>query len=301
MMEREKTGARVIALGTFDGVHLGHQELIRRGRALAEKSGGVLRVCTFDRHPLEILRPEAAPSLLTTAAEQAERIREAGAEELLALPFTRETAAMEPEAFLDSLGNACPVSALVVGWNYTFGNLGRGDADLLRAEGARRGWRVEIVPPVRTPGGEIVSSTAIREKLVRGDIDGANEMLGRPYEISGTVVSGKHQGSRIGFPTANIRPGEKKQLPAYGVYICRLESGKENWPALVNIGLQPTLPSGGVTVEAHALGETIDLYGQEARVRLLRRLRGEIRFGSAEQLAEQIRRDRDEAEAWFDT
>ena len=291
---------RVLALGAFDGVHLGHRELIRLGKRRAEEIGGILRVCTFDRHPLEILQPDRAPQMLTTAEEQKQRITAAGAKEIWRISFDTRMAETEPEDFLKMLREACNLKAVVAGWNYTFGKKGRGNAELLCEDGKKYGYETIIVPSVRTEAGEIISSSAIREKLLKGDAAGASEMLGDPYPISGTVVNGKHQGSRIGFPTANIRAEAKKLLPAFGVYLCRLRCGDENWPAIVNIGIQPTIPSGQVTVEAHALGaENIDLYGREARLELLSRLRDEIRFPDVEALKEQIRRDRDAAEAFF--
>ena len=292
-------GPRVLVLGMFDGVHRGHLELIRQGRKLAEETGALLRVCTFDRHPLEILCPEKAPGRLTVLEEQIDRIAAAGADELRIIPFTRETAETEPEAFLARMWTECDLRGAAAGWNYTFGRKGRGDAALLEAEAKRGGWRIRIVPPVRTEDGEIISSTAIREKLQAGRIGEANGMLGYPYGIEGPVVQGKHEGSRIGFPTANIQPDGGKQLPAFGVYACRLICGGESRRALVNIGNQPTIPSGSVTVEAHALEGHPDLYGQYARVELLKYFRPETRFASAAALSARIARDREEAEAFF--
>ncbi len=297
----EPAGPRVIALGTFDGVHLGHRELIRRGKELALEEGVPLRVYTFDRHPLEILRPEAAPGRLQTPEEQAERMAEYGVDELRVLAFTRETAETEPGDFLRGLREECRLRAVTAGWNYTFGRGGRGTAELLREDAEAHGYRAVIVPAVRTREGEIISSSAVREKLRRGDVGGAEEMLGFPYRISGTVVSGKHQGTRIGFPTANIRTGENKLLPAWGVYACELESEGQRWNAVVNIGCQPTIPSGQMTVEAHALGAEVDLYGKRAAVVLRKFLRPERRFSSVGELTAQIARDRTAAEEYLRT
>ena len=294
-----EAGPRVIALGMFDGVHRGHQELIRQGLELARRMNAVLEVRTFDRHPLEILRPEAAPRLLSPGEEQAERMAACGAEELTVMPFTAETAGTEPEDFLAGLRAAGDLKAVVAGWNYSFGRGGRGDAELLRKDGAEHGYQVLIVPPVKNDRGEVISSSAIRERLTDGRLREANEMLGGPYTIRGPVVNGKHEGSRIGFPTANIQPDSRKQLPAYGVYTCRLLSCGDSWNAVVNIGTQPTLPSGNVTVEAHAMEAHPDLYGKEARVELLQYLRPERKFRSGEELAEQIRRDTLTAERFF--
>ena len=174
----EKAGPRVLALGTFDGVHRGHQELIRQGRILADQCGAKLRVCTFDRHPLQVVRPEAAPPPLQTPGQQAEIMRRCGVDELRIFSFTPEMANTEPEDFLAMVEGECELAGLVAGWNYRFGRKGRGDAQMLREEGERRGWQVIIVPPVRDEEGAIISSTAIRELLRRGDTEKARQMLG---------------------------------------------------------------------------------------------------------------------------
>ncbi len=298
---KDPSSPRVIALGTFDGVHRGHQELIRQGKWIAENTGSVLRVCTFDCHPMEILCPERAPKHLTDPGEQMRRLKAAGAEEIQVIPFTRETAETEPEAFLKTLREGCGISALVAGWNYTFGRMGRGNAEMLEMDGRVHGIRTVIVPPVTTEAGTVISSTEIRERLMAGDIAQANAMLGYPYTITGPVVHGVHRATGMGSPTANIRCSEKKQLPAYGVYAGILTCGAESWHALINIGIQPTMPSGEVKVEAWAMnmGQGKDLYGQEAEAALLFRLRPEIRFPDPEALKRQIAKDREEAEALF--
>ncbi len=297
--EQEKAGRRVVALGTFDGVHRGHQELLRQGRMLAEKTGAALRVYTFDRHPLEVLFPSRAPGLLTDPEEMAGKMAEFGAEELRILTFDRSMAGKTPEEFLEMLGQECHMEAVVAGWNYTFGRGGGGNADTLREDGRKRGYETLIVPPVKTEAGEVISSSAIRERLMIGRVTEAGAMLGYDYTLRGEVVAGKHMGSRLGVPTANIRTPERKLLPERGVYICELRCGEQVWPAVVNVGMQPTLPSGKETVEAHALHGAPLLYGRRAEVRLLERLRGEIRFGSVEELQAQISRDIVKAEAFF--
>ena len=292
---------RVMALGTFDGVHRGHQELIRRGKTLAQERGAILRVCTFDAHPLEILRPDHAPKRLTDPTEQAEQMMAAGAQEIQVIPFTRETAGTEPEEFLAGLRAECPLIGLVCGWNYSFGRRGRGNPEMLEADGLAHHYRTIIVPPVTTEAGTVISSTEIRERLTGGDLAGANEMLGRPYTIRGSVIHGSHRGTELGSPTANILPEARKQLPAYGVYIGWLKCGMEKWKALINIGVQPTMPSGDVKVEAWAIDmpRYRDLYAEEARVELLKRLRPEIRFTDQQALRTQIMRDRAEADLFF--
>jgi len=289
----------VIALGTFDGVHRGHAELIRRGLEWGRTHGAKLTVCAFDRHPLSVIRPESTPAILTTAEEQAARLKEIGADTICLIPFNREMADTEPEDFLKMLREKTRVRAIVAGWNYTFGRGGSGTAETLKADGEQHGYEVIVVPPVKTEAGEIISSSAIRKKLAEGDLDGANDMLGYAYRISGTVVNGKHEGTRIGYPTANIRAGEGKQMPEYGVYACRAMCGGNIWNAVVNIGLQPTLPSGDVTVEAHILDAEADFYGKQMEIRLEKFLRGERKFDSVEALTQQIGRDMKETEDYF--
>ena len=173
----EKAGGRVVVLGTFDGVHRGHRELIRQGRILAKELNVPLRVYSFDRHPLEVVRPELAPPLLDTPEEKKEKLEACGADELRVLTFDRKMADMAAEDFLTLLRQECDLLAAVAGWNYTFGRKGNGNAETLRLDGEKMGYKVIIVPPVRTAAGEIISSTAIREKLKAGDIAGAEEML----------------------------------------------------------------------------------------------------------------------------
>ena len=217
----EPAGPRVIALGTFDGLHRGHRELIRQGLRLAEETGALLRVCSFDRHPLEILRPQAAPRLLMTLEERAETLAALGVAEMRILAFTRETAETPPEDFLAGLRQECDLRGLVSGWNYSFGRGGKGGPDLLRREGEAHGSRVITVPPVRDEGGEIISSTAIREKLARGDMAGAARMLGEPYRISGTAEPLEPE-------WFSLRVDCRKQLPAEGEYLCNIVFGGEN-------------------------------------------------------------------------
>lgn len=295
----EKAGARVAALGTFDGVHTGHRQLLGTAREYAKAHGIPLRVCTFNRHPLEVVRPEAAPPILTTIPEKAAALMRCGADETELIPFDRHAADMEPEDFLAFLRERMDLRAVVAGWNYTFGRKGRGNAELLREDGRRYGYDVLIEPPATLADGTAISSTLVRQKLAEGRPEEAAELLARPYELTGTVVSGKREGHLLGYATANLQPYARKALPAYGVYFCRLETSEESWPAMVNIGVTPTLPSGGVTVEAHALTGTPELYGRKARLTLLKMQRREIRFDSPEELVRQIGKDREEALRYF--
>ena len=294
-----RSGERVIALGTFDGVHRGHQALIRTARELADEKGVPLRVCTFNRHPLEILRPDNPPQLLSTLPEKAAALARLGVDETELIPFDRQTADMEPENFLEMLRSRMKVRAIVAGWNYSFGRNGRGNAEMLREDALRHGYRVAIQEPEKLADGTVISSSLVRQYLQEGRTEEVPELSGGFYTLTGTVKNGKHQGRQIGFPTANIEPWRRKMLPKYGVYLCTLETGNGILPALANIGLQPTIPSGHVTVEAYALLEIPDLYGQKVRLELRKMLREEQRFESPEALAEQIQRDRTAAAEYF--
>ena len=293
-------GGRVVALGTFDGVHKGHRALIRCARKLAEEMGVPLRVCTFDRHPLEILTPGNPPELLSTIPEKAKQMCTLGVDEMELIPFSRETAGLEPEAFLEMLRGAMDVRAVVAGWNYSFGRKGRGNAELLAADGKKNGYRTLIVPPTTMEDGTVISSTLVRQKLRDGLISEASELLGYDYTLTGTVAQGKHEGHRLGFPTANIEPWKRKALPKYGVYTCLFETETDTLPAVANIGVQPTLPSGQVTVEAHILEDCPDLYGQKVRLTPLTMLREERKFDSPAALQRQIEKDREAALKLFD-
>ena len=293
-------GGRVIALGTFDGVHRGHRTLIREAKKLADEMGVPLRVCTFNRHPLEVLRPDDPPELLSTIPEKAQEMSRLGVDEMELIPFDRQTADLEPEDFLERLRNMTEVRAVVAGWNYSFGRKGRGNADLLAADGEVYGYKVRIVPPATLEDGTVISSSLVRQKLREGFIEEAAKLLGHGYTLSGTVAQGKHRGQILGFPTANIEPWKRKALPKYGVYTCLAETNDQMMPAVVNIGTQPTLPSGKVTVEAHMLDGSHDLYGRKIRLTLLAMLREEKKFDSPEELMIQIGEDREEALRLFD-
>ncbi len=291
----QNAGERVVALGTFDGVHRGHRALLLTARQLADELGVPLRVCTFNRHPLEILRPDNPPVMLSTIPEKASQLFSAGVDETELIPFDRSIADLEPEQFLERMHSMITVRGIVAGWNYSFGRNGRGNADLLQKDGEKHGYRVIIVPPTTLEDGTVISSSLVRRSLLDGDMEKAAELLGYTYSLTGTVAQGKHQGHKLGFPTANIEPWKRKALPKFGVYTGMLETDTEMLPAVVNIGIQPTIPSGKVTVEAHILTESPELYGQKVRLSLLKMLRPEKRFNSIEELTQQIEQDRTEA------
>lgn len=286
----EKGTPCVLALGMFDGVHRGHMALLRLTREEADRRGVEAAVWTFDRIPAAVLQPEKGIRQLTTEEERLDLLTEAGMDRAFLIPFDRETAAVEPEAFLHEVRDLLRPVCLVAGYDYSFGRFGRGNTEMLKAFGQENAIDVYIVPPVEAEGRKI-SSTRIREELAAGNVRKAAELLGHPYGISGQVVRGKGMGRTLGYPTANIGVTEEKLLPAYGVYACELVWETERHAAVVNIGLQPTLPSGGVTVEAFIPDGEYDLRDREVTLLLKERIRGEKKFDSVEALKAQIAED----------
>jgi riboflavin kinase/FMN adenylyltransferase len=279
-----------VALGVFDGVHLGHRAILGAAVAHARASGAPAIACTFDPHPLEVLQPGRAPLPITTLDERLALIAQCGIDGAVVLSFTAELAAVEPEAFVkDVVVGRLAASQVVVGFNHRFGRGARGDAALLRELGGRLGFRVDVVEPLTVDGVE-VSSTAIRAALGRGDLDGAARMLGRPYTLPGKVVPGAGRGRTLGFPTANVAP-DRPVLLATGVYAAVAEVGAERRRAVVNIGVRPTFGEDTLAVEAYLLDFSGDLYGQPIRLTFVSRVREERRFPSVDALRAQIEAD----------
>lgn len=277
------------AMGFFDGVHLGHRRVIQ-APIPPETLRGAL---TFDRHPLELLRPEQAPLLLTPDARQKEKqLSAAGVDVLLRLPFTPELAAMSPADFLDMLASACPIAGASVGANWRFGRDGLGTPALLRQLGAQRGFGVHIQELARV--GECpVSSSRIRSALAEGRLHEVEMLLGRPFGIEGEVEHGQKLARKLGFPTANVRVAERAALPPYGVYRVLCRWGGEAHLGIANLGLRPTVAEDikRPRLEVHLPGWQGELYGRRLSVELLELLRPEQKFPSIDALKEQMQRD----------
>jgi riboflavin kinase/FMN adenylyltransferase len=291
-------GATVVVIGNFDGVHLGHRHVLARAREIADERGLPVVAVTFDPHPMAVLRPEHAPTQLTTVERRAQLLGEAGADHVLALPFDRDMASWSPERFMASvLVGAVRAAAVVVGANFRFGNKAAGDVAALRAYGAEHGFTAEGIP---LDGGPMVwSSTYVRTCLAAGDVAGAAEALGHPYAVRGVVVEGDRRGRELGFPTANVPTDGMTAAPADGVYagwLRRLDSG-ETYPAAISVGTNPTFD--GVRerrVESYVLDRTdLELYGVEVEVAFVERLRGMVAFESVDMLVEQMHADVDRA------
>ena len=295
----DNTSRRVIALGFFDGVHLGHQALLRRAVERAREKGFTPAVFTFDRSPREFVTGVPVP-LLTMPEERRQAVRELfGIEEVIVAPFDREMMTMPWVDFVLMLAQRYRAGWLVAGHNFRFGHKNTGTPTLLSRKAEQLGIGCDIIPAV-TLDGIAVSSTYIRGLLEKGDAENARRFLGRPYSLTGTVRHGKGLGSRLGAPTINLIPPEGHLVPAYGVYAAHVTVDGHLFPAVTNVGVRPTVDvNGSVTVESHLLDEKLGLYGETCRVEFLKMLRPEHRFPDLEALRQQIIRDAEEARSYF--
>jgi riboflavin kinase/FMN adenylyltransferase len=289
----------VLTIGSFDGVHLGHREILREVVTQAADRNGSSAVLTLKPHPREFFSPEHAPSLLTHDRKKWRLFEDAGIDAVFILPFDSEVASLDPVDFVKNvLVDRCGAAAVVVGHDFRFGHQARGDFELLRELSSEFGFSATQVPPLLMDG-ERVSSTLIRERLLVGDLEKAEAFLGRPYSIVGEVVPGRQVGKTLGFPTANIEP-HHSAIPAQGVYIARADVDGAAYPAAVNIGIAPTIRNEGMMIEAFLLDFEGILEGHAIEITFHRRIRPEIRFPSISDLVAQIGRDVDEVRAYFE-
>ncbi|HLS47363.1 MAG TPA: bifunctional riboflavin kinase/FAD synthetase [Gemmatimonadales bacterium] len=288
----------IVTVGSFDGVHLGHRavlgEIARRGREAGLRSVLV----TFDPHPLEVVNPPAAPSLLTVGPERLEILAQTELDEVMILRFDRRLASLSPEEFVgEILIGRCAVQELVIGHDHGFGRGRSGDADTLRTLGKIHGFAVDVVAAVDR-GDQHVSSTRIRRAVAGGDLDSAAALLGRPYSVSGMVVRGAQRGRTIGVPTINLAPPPaRKLLPPDGVYAVAVDTPAGRFGGMLNQGTRPTFGELSRSLEAHLFGFDGDLYDRSVRIDWIGRIRDVRRFASAEELKDQLARDRASAEA----
>lgn len=289
--KEENIRGAVVAVGTFDGVHIGHQALISRAVSLAREEGVSCALFTFQNHPLSVLAPDRVPPAISSREERRRVFETLGVGIVIEERFTKELAALSAEDFLARLTTNLAPRAVVVGENFSFGAGGRGTPSLLAAKGKELGY-LAVKVPLLSHAGDVVSSTRIRALLSEGDVRLAGELLGRRFAISGVVVHGDERGRTLGFPTANLVPSEGEACPANGAYAVRV--GRENgttYIGVANVGSNPTFDGNERRVEAHLLDFSGDLYGEWITVHFVERLRGEKKFPSAEALVEQIRRD----------
>jgi riboflavin kinase/FMN adenylyltransferase len=285
-------GPVYLAIGVFDGVHLGHRAVIRRALADAGRGGGSGVAVTFDPHPARILRPGAAPRLITSSPHKARLLADLGVRWLLVIPFNLEFAATPPETFIRSLHAACrPLREICVGHEWSFGRNRSGNLALLQRMGDELGFD-EVGVPAFQVAGVVASSTLIREKIERGDLDEVARFLGRAYSILGTVIGGEQLGRQLGYSTANLS-AHSEQFPPDGVWVVQARLGHERFGGVANIGCRPTV-SGGETkrlLEVHLFDFDRDIYGAELEVFFKRHLRPERKFAHTEELKAQIAAD----------
>jgi riboflavin kinase / FMN adenylyltransferase len=288
----------VITVGTFDGVHLGHRDLLARVADRAAQRDLVGLLITFDPHPLEIVNPSAAPLLLTTISEKLEAVAEAGLDYAVVVPFTRSLASLDPSAFVERvlLDRYC-VRELLIGHDHGFGRGRAGDIHMLRELGRRHDFAVEVVDAVAVDGVP-VSSSAIRRAVSYGDLDDAAKMLGRRYSFSGRVIRGNERGRLLGFPTLNIElTSVRKLLPPAGVYAVLLQSERGSFGGMMNLGPRPTFDDLTLSLEVHLFDASGSWYDSKVRVEFVARLRDVVRFDSVDALVNQLRADERAARA----
>ncbi|HEV3381371.1 MAG TPA: bifunctional riboflavin kinase/FAD synthetase [Trebonia sp.] len=294
-------GKSVVTIGAFDGVHRGHQRIVARAVEIGVQRQLPVVVITFDPHPDEVVRPGSHPPFLSSPRRQAELLAGLGVDAVCVIPFTLDFSRLDPDEFVRTvLVDRLHAAAVVVGEDFRFGHKAAGDASLL----AKLGEKYEFVAeglPLLDADGERISSTAIRELIEAGDVAAAAKVLGRPHHVEGVVVRGHQRGRNLGFPTANLEMPPHTAIPADGIYAGWLATvsadggDAERWPAAISIGTNPTFGEGERTVEAYALDrDDLDLYGVHAAIDFAARLRGTLRFGSVDDLIEQMHRDVDE-------
>ena len=292
----EVQGAAV-TVGTFDGVHRGHLDVIARLVAAATSEGLHSVAITFEPHPLDVVNPAAAPPLLTVGEEKLDALAQTGLDHIVVLEFTHELASLSATEFVDQvLRDDFRMKHLLIGHDHGFGRERAGNAAVLQSLGASRGFTVDVVDPVAADDGRWISSTAIRRAVAGGDLPRAAELLGRPYSISGVVVPGAARGRALGFPTLNLsQPSPRKLLPPDGVYAVRVATPQGTYGGMMNLGPRPTFGEHERSIEAYLFDVSGDFYGQTVRLDVLKRLRDTRAFASPAELVEQIKLDESDA------
>lgn len=280
----------VVALGTFDGVHLGHQNIIKKAIALSKEISGTCVVFTFSNHPLGVISPKNCPLAIGDNAYKETLMKELGVDILLNIPFTADFLKLSPIEFLEILQDNLNPKYIVVGPNYSFGYKGRGTPNLLIQMGERFGFKAEIHPVVYIDN-KLVSSTLIRNLIIKGDIKSANKLLGKNFRIQGKVIGGDQRGRLLGFPTANMKIKKGRAIPSNGVYAVNVMFKNNTYHAIANIGTNPTFQGLIRHIEVHILNFNLNIYNEIIEIEFIDKIRGEKRFSSADELIKQITTD----------
>lgn len=288
----------VLTVGSFDGIHLGHQRILQSVIDGAKRSNGVPAVLTMRPHPREFFAKDHAPNLLTSETKKLQLLEEAGVEVVFILNFDAEAAQIEALKFIEEIVcGKCRADAIVVGYDCRFGKGAKGNFELLQGVSSQFGFTVEQVPALVVET-ERVSSTLIRERVLQGDLEHVETLLGRKYSVMGEVITGRGMGVKLGFPTANVKP-HHNAVPAQGVYLAEVRVAGQQLPSAVNIGIAPTIRHEDVMIEAHVLDFSGDLLGEEIEIIFHKRVRPEKKFNSYEELTQQIDRDVAAAREYF--
>jgi riboflavin kinase/FMN adenylyltransferase len=294
-MSEQTSQSHVVIIGVFDGVHKGHQELLKRAKDIAD--GREIVALTFDPHPTTVFAPDRAPTMLTTLSDRVELLKIHGADQVAVMRFNEKFASMSPEDFVKTiLVDQLHASTVIVGKNFTYGHKAAGNAETLIESAAKYGFTVDA-QELNTDESEVISSTRIRSLVIAGSVEDARLLLGRPHRLDGVVVHGEKRGRQIGYPTANLGNIEGQTIPADGVYAGWLTVGINFWPAAISIGTNPTFEGErGRQVEAYALDqEGLDLYDKNASIEFGWRLRPTLKFDGLEPLLAQMKIDCDQA------
>ena len=287
----------VLALGNFDGVHLGHRRLLEHGLMQAERLNAELGVLIFEPHPLKVLFPERGIELLSTTQERLNYFEEIGVHTVYLIPFTRHMANTSPEEFVEKILLPLGVVRVVVGFNYSFGFQGKGTPEMLQSFGKKHGFGVSVLQAQMIKG-RVISSSSIRKALLQGDINQATALLGRPPCLSGTVIHGEERGRLLGYPTANILPAEDLLLPKRGVYAVWSTIDGKRVMGMMNIGMKPTFHDMySMVIEVHYFDFDGDLYEREMTVHIIEYLRDERKFSGIDELLLQLKKDKLNAES----
>lgn len=286
--------ANYVALGSFDGMHLGHLSLIQKAISVAKENNGNSMVFTYKNHPLSIIKPEIAPKLIMDLQSKLECLENENVDVVATKTFTKEFMEISAEEFVRMLSVDYKVKGIIVGFNFKFGHKNEGNVELLQKLKEKYGYELWVMEPYKY-NGEVISSTKIRNRILHGEVDEAIKMLSRPYTIRGKVNHGKKLGRTIGFPTANLGFDENIIIPKVGVYYTNIIWNNKIYKGITSVGHNPTVNGQDLTIETYIIDFNMEIYGQEIKVSFIERIRDEKKFESLDALVERLKKDKEYA------